>query len=204
MSHRTVWPLIWVTSVRVVGVKSLYKETWSQESTLVGLLVFSHSTLLLDCQKICVWPPAKKVPGLARGLWPRRSSRDASSPFLPTQIPTPPLLRLTYHEDYTPLTFEEISRALSELSNTSAPGPDHIPYAVWKSVHRLKPSLLPSLLDPLLAHGFPPLSLKKTLDIILDKPGKSWYDSPSSFRVIVLLRTLSKILERVVVSCLSA
>jgi len=79
-----------------------------------------------------------------------------------------------------------------------------MPYSVWKSVHRIKPSLLPSLLDPLLAHGFHPPSLKKALGIILDKPGKSSYDSPSSFRVIVLLRTLSKILERVVASRLSA
>jgi len=44
----------------------------------------------------------------------------------------------------------------------------------------------------------------KALRIVLDKPGKPSYDSPSSFRVIVLLRTVSKILERVVASRLSA
>ena len=123
--------------------------------------------------------------------------------FLP-KPPPPPLLCLTCHKDYTPLTSEEISRALSKSSNTSTSGPDHIPYLVWKSVHRLKLSLLPSLLDPLLAHGFHPSSLKKALGIVLDKPGKPSYDSPSSFRVIVLLRTLSKILERVVTFRLSA
>ena len=71
-------------------------------------------------------------------------------------------------------------------------------------MHRIKPSLLPSLLDPLLAHGFHPPSLKKVLGIVLDKPGKPSYDSPSSFRLIILLRTLSKILERVVATRLSA
>jgi len=55
-----------------------------------------------------------------------------------------------------------------------------------------------------LAHGFHHPSLKKVLGIVLNKPGKPSYDSPSSFRVIVLLRTLSKILERVVASRLSA
>ena len=38
---------------------------------------------------------------------------------------------------------------------------------------------------------------------MLDKPGKPSYDSPTSFRVIVLLQTVSKILERIVTSCLS-
>jgi len=110
--------------------------------------------------------------------------------FFPPKPPPPPPLRLERHEDYTPLT--------------SAPGPDHIPYSVWKSVHCFKLSLLPSLLDPLLAHGFHPPSLKKALGIVLDKPGKPSYNSPSSFRVIVLLRTLCKILVRVVTSRLSA
>jgi len=71
-------------------------------------------------------------------------------------------------------------------------------------MYHLKPSLLPSLLDPLLAHGFHPPSLKKALRIVREKPGKPSYDSPSSFKVIVLLQTVSKILGRVVTSRLSA
>ena len=135
-----------------------------------------------------------------RARWPKRSSTTS----FPLNPHLPPLLRLTRYEDYTPLTSEEISRALSKFSNTSAPGPDHIPYSVWKSVHHNKSSLLPSLLDTLLAHGVHPPSLKKALGIVLDKAGKPSYDLPSSFRVIVLLRMLSKILERVVASRLSA
>jgi len=123
--------------------------------------------------------------------------------FLP-KPPPPLLLCLMRHEDYTPLTSEEVSRALSKSSNTSPPTPDHIRYSVWKSVHRLIPSLLPSLLDPLLTYGFHPPSLKKALGIVLDKPDQPSYNSPSSFMVIVLLQTLSKILERVVASRLSA
>jgi len=45
--------------------------------------------------------------------------------------------------------------------------------------------------------------MKKANGIVLDKPGKPSYDSPASFRVIVLLQTVSKILERVVASRLS-
>jgi len=34
--------------------------------------------------------------------------------------------------------------------------------------------------------------------VVLDKPGKPSYKSPTSFRIIVLLRTVSKILERII------
>jgi len=148
--------------------------------------------------------PPPRFPDLQGASDPAEVVQTLLDHFFPSKPPPPPLLRLTRHEDYTPLTSEEISRALSKSSNASAPGPDHIPYSVWKSVHHIKPSLLPSLLDPLLAHGFHPPSLKKALGIVLDKLGKPSYDLPSSFRVIVLLRTLSKILERVVASRFSA
>jgi len=37
---------------------------------------------------------------------------------------------------------------------------------------------------------------------VLDKPGKPSCESPASFRIIVLIRTVSKILERIIASCL--
>jgi len=45
--------------------------------------------------------------------------------------------------------------------------------------------------------------LKKANGIVLDKPGKASYDTLATFRVMVLLETLSKILERVTASRLS-
>jgi len=59
-------------------------------------------------------------------------------------------------------------------------------------------SLLPLLLTPLLAHGHHPPSLQKANGIVLAKPGKPDYRTPASFRIIVLLETVSKILERLV------
>ena len=101
------------------------------------------------------------------------------------------------HEDYSSLPQGEVFRTLAPSSNLSSPCPDHIPYSVWKSLHRITPSLLPSLLDPLLAHGFHPPSPKKALGIVLDKPGKPGYNFPSCFSVIVLLLTLPNILKRI-------
>ena len=64
--------------------------------------------------------------------------------------------------------------------------------------------MLTSLLAPLLRFGHHPSSLKKANGVVLDKPGKPSYDSPSSFRIIVLFQTVSKILERIAASRLSA
>jgi len=148
--------------------------------------------------------PPQRFPDLPEDSDPPEVAVTLLDHFFPSIPPPPPLLPLMHYEHYAPLPSEETSRALSKSSNTSAPGPDHIPFSVWKSVHRIKPALLPSLLDPLLAHGFHPPSLQKARGIVLDKPGKPSYDSPSSFRVIVLLRTLSPIIERLVASRLSA
>ena len=67
----------------------------------------------------------------------------------------------------------------------------------------MAPHLIRDLLAPLLTFGSHPLTPKKADGIVLDKPGKAFYDSPSSFRVIVLLQTFSKILERIMNSRLS-
>jgi len=70
-------------------------------------------------------------------------------------------------------------------------------------VHRVAPHLIQDLLATLVTYGSHPLTLKRADGIVLDKPGKPSYDSPSSFRVIVLLQTFSKILERIMNSRLS-
>ena len=90
------------------------------------------------------------------------------------------------------------------MSPSSAPGPDTISYSVWKSLHRIAPDILTALLTPLLLFGHHPSSMKMANGVVLDKPGKPFYDSLSSFRILVLLQTISKILERIVASRLSA
>jgi len=116
--------------------------------------------------------PPQRFPDLPGATDPAEVAETLLHHFFRPKPPPPSLLCLIRPKDYAPLTSEEVSRALAKSSNTSAPGPNHIPYSVWRSVHRLNPSLLPSLLDPLLTHGFHTPSFKKTLGIVLDKPGK--------------------------------
>ena len=120
--------------------------------------------------------------------------------------PPPPTLadvNLTPYSDYFPVSQEEIATALAKSSSSAAPGPDSISYGVWKKVHKSCPALLTDLIGPLLQYGHHPSSLKKSNGVVLDKSGKASYDSPASFRVIVPLDTLSKIVERVTASRLS-
>src|SRR5207302_266411 len=102
------------------------------------------------------------------------------------------------HSSCPPLLPSEITTVLRKCSPSSAPGPDSIPYSVWKVVHLTAPHLLTDLLGPPLKFGYHPALLKKANGVVLDKPGKPSYDSPSAFRIIVLLQTVSKILERIV------
>jgi len=95
---------------------------------------------------------------------------------------------------------EEIATAVAKCSPTSALGPDGIPYFTWKQVNRENPSILLEILSPLVSQGYHPASLKVSNGIVLDKPGKPSYESPASFRIIVLIRTVSKTLERIITS----
>jgi len=64
--------------------------------------------------------------------------------------------------------------------------------------------MLLHILAPLVLLGYHPASLKSSNGVVLDQPGKPSYESPSSFRIIVLIRTISKILERIIAARLLA
>jgi len=115
------------------------------------------------------------------------------SPKEPYSLPP----RIRPHRSVPPLTTDEIASALSKCSPTSAPGPDGIPYSTRKQVNKINPSILLHILAPLLLMVYHPVSLKSSNGVVLDKPGKPSYESPSFLTIIVLIRTFSKILERI-------
>jgi len=123
--------------------------------------------------------------------------------FFPPKDPLPGWGRLRKSPSASPLTKKEIKLALSKSSRSSAPGPDGIPYSVWKKVNLVNPTILLHLLSPLVDFGYHPPSLKTANGVVLDQPGKASYHSPASFRIIVLLKTISKIVERIMTVRLS-
>ena len=124
--------------------------------------------------------------------------------FYPPKPPPSSRGRLAPHPSAVPLSAEELKAALNKCSSSSSPGPDCIPYRVWKRVNANNPAILLNLLFPLVTFGYYPPCLKHANGVVLDKPGKPSYDTPASFRIIVLLNTISKLLERVMTVRLAA
>jgi len=117
--------------------------------------------------------------------------------FVPEQEVFSPPPRLRPDKMAPPLTTEEIATALSKCSPTSAPGPGGIPYSTWNQVNRKNPGILLHILSQLVSLGYDPASLKGSNGMVLDKPGKPSYESPASFGIIILIRTVSKVLEKI-------
>jgi len=179
------------------AIKKAKSDHWS------SFLAAATPQTVWTAKKLAVGRPPPRFPELPGASTPPELNQallDHFFPGEPTRVPDTILLPF---RECLPLSQDEIGRALARSSPTSAPGPDMTPNSVWKRLHCVAPHLIQDLLAPLVTYGSHPLTLKKADGIVLDKPSKPSYDSPSSFRVIVLLQTFSKILERIMNSRLS-
>ena len=113
---------------------------------------------------------------------------------------------LSYLDPYAPLPEREwvafspleLREALSGCSSHSAPGPDHITWSHLKFWCRSDgvAALLARVADACVVTGHWPDYFKQSLSVIIPKPGKASYGTPKSFRPIVLLNTLGKLVEK--------
>jgi len=173
------------------AIKKAKRDHWS------SFLAAATPQTVWTAKKFAVGRPPPRFPELPGASTPVELNKALLDHFFPGRPPGPRDTILLPFADCQALATEEISTALARSSPSSAPGPDMTPNSVWKRVHRVAPHIILDLLAPLVAYGSHPVTLKKADGIVLDKPGKPLYDSPSSFRVIVLLQTFSKILERI-------
>lgn len=95
-----------------------------------------------------------------------------------------------------PCSPKEIKQIINWLANKKSPGHDLITNKILKNLTLKSLAYLASLLNSMLRIGYFPNTWKIAIIIPIHKPGKN-KNSPSSYRPISLLPTLSKILERI-------
>ena len=176
----------------------------AKRAHLSAFLATATPQTVWTAKKFALGCPPPRFPELPGATSPMELNKALLNHFFPREPARPFDSILLPFRDCPALAADEVRRALARSSLSSAPGPDMTPNSVWKRINRVAPHVIQGLLAPLVAHGFHPPALKLADGILLDKPGKPSYDSPSSFRVIVLLQTFSKILERIMNSRLSS
>jgi len=105
-------------------------------------------------KKFAVGRVTPRFPNLPDATFPEEVNQALLRHFFPPKpLPIVPSILRPY-KGCDPLLPGEIMAALRKCSSSSAPGPDTIPYSVWKRVHLTAPRLLTDLLGPLLKFGY--------------------------------------------------
>ena len=101
--------------------------------------------------------------------------------------------------DFSPVTIDELTKAIKKLKNKSACGGDHISNKMLKNLPVSYLHFLTKLFNTSMTLGHLPAAWKEATIILIPKPQKD-HSTPQGYRPISLLNTLSKLLERVVYS----
>ena len=105
----------------------------------------------------------------------------------PAPLPTRP---------WIPIKTEEISEALKDTSNKSAPGPSGINYKILKWANDACPEVLTHIFNLSLSTG---THVWKHATIVpVAKPNKPDYSAPKAYRPVSLMECTGKLLEKVI------
>ena len=101
---------------------------------------------------------------------------------------------------WAPFSKEEFKITLGTCSNLSTPGPDKLLWRHLKSILNDEDciSSVIKIANACIDLGYWPNHFKLSSIVIIPKPNKPSYDLPKSFRLIVLLNTLGKLIEKVI------
>ena len=95
---------------------------------------------------------------------------------------------------------EEFTSSIAKCNNSSTPGPDKLSWRHLKCIVKNKSCLkrIINIADTCFELGYWLFYFKVSTSIIIPKPNKESYDSPKSFRPIVLLNTIGKLIKKVI------
>ena len=103
-------------------------------------------------------------------------------------------------QPWSPFSSHEFKSAIIKCSDLSALGPDKISWCYWKLIFSNNDCLskVITITDACINLGYWPDYFKISTTIVIPKPNKQSYNNPKAFRPIVLLNTLSKLIEKVI------
>ena len=109
-------------------------------------------------------------------------------------------ITLSLTAEWPPFSSAEIHKALNKCNNSSVPGPDHLSWRYLKRILYNEGCMtnIVNITNACINLSYWPMHFKKSSSIIISKPNKSLYDSSKSFRPIVLLNTIGKLIEKVI------
>jgi len=118
------------------------------------------------------------------------------------QINVSLLNKLSSKHSSVRLSFSEAEfiNAISKYNNSSIPSPNKLSWRHLKTIVNNFRCLekFVDIADTCFELGYQLLHFKTSTFIIIPKPNKESYNSPKSFRSIVLLNTISKLIEKVI------
>ena len=101
---------------------------------------------------------------------------------------------------WNPFSRYKFKPAIHKCSDSSAPGPNKMSWQYWKLIIKNDNCLskITNIADACINLGYWSKYFKTSTTIVILKPNKTLYDSPKVFCPIVLLNTLSKLVEKVI------
>ena len=98
---------------------------------------------------------------------------------------------------WTPFSKEEFRSTIANCNNSSILEPDKLLWSHLKAIVKDN-DCLSTIINICINCGFWPSHFKRFTMVVIPKPNKALYDSSKSFRPIVLLNTLGKLIEKVI------
>jgi len=102
--------------------------------------------------------------------------------------------------EWPPFSKQEFRDAIAKCSSSSTPGPDHVSWRHLKPVIADDICLerVVDIANACIKYETWPHQFKASISVVIPKPNKDSYNTPKSFRPIVLLNTTGKLVEKVI------
>jgi hypothetical protein len=105
-------------------------------------------------------------------------------------------------EGWVPIVEREVQEAIRTVPPDKAPGEDEIVNRVLKVAAEIISAPIMYVFNRSVRLSYVPQAFKRSITIALRKQGKDDYSKPKSYRPIVLMNTLGKVLDTIIAKCI--